>query len=457
MSADLFAEFGYGPSTSQPLRTPNQQAVASQTGSSSIPDFNPLDHPSTPQFSYPLNEPAALHTRQWTAINNATPVDNDFGDFEPPQHDNGNEVLFDAMLDSFPDDGSDDWGEFETAEASPDQPHTIPSIKKQKYISTPASKIVQRSEPSRGTQEIPNLLDSFDTFALDDKAHASTNRKTTRMILVDDDGLTLGSGPLQSQPSRPTLPVEEEPFEEWGDFTDGPMGATQPSFSKTSIQQTTMASRESGEPPASHVRPTNIPPPSILLEIFPQLFERLRQKGAEAKKNVRQKEGLDAVALSILCTLKVVARVVAGRTLRWKRDTILSQSMRIGPARSGKTGGMKLSTVNKNEDIKEQQEAVDVVKMWRDRAALFNSVIQAAGKRPVQVILENTRVTTVTAGQGAIKASHACALCGLRRDERIPKVDENVEDSFGEWWTEHWGHTDCRLFWKDNMGLLGQR
>jgi hypothetical protein len=75
----------------------------------------------------------------------------------------------------------------------------------------------------------------------------------------------------------------------------------------------------------------------------------------------------------------------------------------------------------------------------------------------VQVVLENTRVTTAMASQGAIKAPHACALCGLKRDERIPKIDENVEDSFGEWWTEHWGHTECRQFWEDNMGLLGQR
>jgi hypothetical protein len=131
--------------------------------------------------------------------------------------------------------------------------------------------------------------------------------------------------------------------------------------------------------------------------------------------------------------------------------------MKIGPARAGKSGGMKLNTVNKNEDIKEQQEAVDVIAMWRERAALFNSVIQASGRRPVQIVSENTRVMTATAAQGAIKASHACALCGLKRDERLPKFDEGVEDSFGEWWTDHWGHTDCRLFWENNMGMLRQR
>jgi hypothetical protein len=118
---------------------------------------------------------------------------------------------------------------------------------------------------------------------------------------------------------------------------------------------------------------------------------------------------------------------------------------------------MKLSTVNKNESIKEQQEAVDVLTMWRDQAALFNSVIQASGRQPIHAIAENARVVTATAAQGAIKAPHACALCGLKRDERLPKIDENVQDSFGEWWVEHWGHSECKGFWEKNMGLLAQR
>jgi hypothetical protein len=60
--------------------------------------------------------------------------------------------------------------------------------------------------------------------------------------------------------------------------------------------------------------------------------------------------------------------------------------------------------------------------------------------------------------EGAIKASHPCALCALKRDERILRVDEgDVNDSFGEWWTEHWGHTGCRIFWERNKDLLLQR
>ncbi|KAJ0420055.1 hypothetical protein BJY00DRAFT_285189 [Aspergillus carlsbadensis] len=476
MSADLFAEFGYGPSTSHPSRTSTQQTIVSRTGAL-IPDFDTADQASTSQLSNSLNGPSPSYKQQQTPHDYSTHFEfNGFGGFEQPQQpSNGNDVLFDATLESFSDDGSDDWGEFETAEAPPTQSHSK-LREKQEAINASESKVSHGSQPSRGAEAIPNLLDSLDTLSINERPSPNNVRPNKKLI---DDNSMMGGRSSQSQLSRPKIPMQEEPFEEWGDFTDGPMEASQPSDSKADTQQISSKSRElpqstkaalgSGvgttqlhktvtqSSPASHVRPTNIPPPSILLELFPQLFERLRQEGTETKKKAQQKETLDAVALSILRTLKAVARVVAGRTLRWKRDTILSQSMRIGPARSGKVGGMKLSTVNKNEDIKEQQEAVDVINLWRDRAALFNSVIQSAGRRPVQVVLETTRVMTATAGQGAIKASHACALCGLKRDERIPKLDENVEDSFGEWWTEHWGHTECKHFWEDNMGLLGQR
>lgn len=134
--------------------------------------------------------------------------------------------------------------------------------------------------------------------------------------------------------------------------------------------------------------------------------------------------------------------------------------MRIGPARAGKSSGMKLNAVNKHEDVKEEQDAVDVLALWRERAALFNAVVQSAGLRPIPTVAGPAALKVVTAKprQGALKAAHACALCALKRDERVLRVDEeDVQDSFGEWWTDHWGHTGCRLFWEANHGLLGQR
>jgi hypothetical protein len=121
---------------------------------------------------------------------------------------------------------------------------------------------------------------------------------------------------------------------------------------------------------------------------------------------------------------------------------------------------MKLSAVNKHEEVKEEQDAVDVLTLWRERASLFNAVVQAAGLKPIPAVSGPAalRVVVARAEQGGIKAGHACAVCALRRDERVVRVDEEVvQDSFGEWWTEHWGHTGCKVLWEENRGLLMQR
>ncbi|KAL4950079.1 hypothetical protein BDW69DRAFT_172882 [Aspergillus filifer] len=468
MSADLFAEFGNGAPTSQPSKAARQQPAPSQAGSL-IAGLDAFEDATLPQTSSShLNAPTSFQAQNKTQGYTF----DDFGEFELPQNDN-DEVLFDATLETFSGYEDDDWGEFESAQFPGHQfgqTHAQKPLKTPKAVTPPTTKFIQSSQPPTGHPGTVDLLGPFDSLTVDDKP--TTTQKPSAHTLIDDIPTKERAN---VQPPRKPLPLEEDSFEDWGDFTDGPVEtsgskATEPKRAPSNngqAQTPKAGSQARGMPqtlkltaqsrPTGHVRPTNIPPPSILLELFPQLFERLRQEGTEAKKNLQGREALDSVALAIICTLKAVARVVAGRTLRWKRDAILSQSMRIGPARAGKAGGMKLNTVNKNEDIKEKQEAVDVLNLWRDRAAVFNSVIQAAGRRPVQAVAENTRVTTATASQGAIKASHACALCGLKRDERVPKLDENVEDSFGEWWTEHWGHTECRLFWEDNSSLLGQR
>ncbi|KAL3474191.1 hypothetical protein BJX99DRAFT_183889 [Aspergillus californicus] len=479
MSADLFAEFGYGASTDQPSRTSRQHAIPSQAGSQLISGLNAFEDFTPFQSSSHLNEPNRLSGPSRTINSQSSHFNDfgDFGDFEQPQSGNGNDVLFDAVLERLSDDGSDDWGEFESASAeAPGGPSLKAPIGISRAVDNSSPKVLRSSAPPRGVSGNQDLLDSLEFFSI--KTQPTANHNSHERSNIDDKSVEEKN---RLQATSPKAPVQDEFFEEWGDFTDGPIETSRTSSSNNNangrraskrigdLAQTTKATAitEGRMPPTptsmgktltvDDVRPTNIPPPSILLELFPQLFERLRQEGAEAKKKVQNKDDLEAVALSIFCTIKAAARVVAGRALRWKRDAILSQSMRIGPARSGKAGGMKLSTVNKNEGIKEQQEAVDVINMWRDRAALFNSVIQAAGRRPVQVILEDSRVVTTPASQGAIKASHACALCGLKRDERLPRVDEKVEDSFGEWWAEHWGHTECRRFWEDNKSLLGQR
>ncbi|KAJ5765427.1 hypothetical protein N7520_004986 [Penicillium odoratum] len=259
--------------------------------------------------------------------------------------------------------------------------------------------------------------------------------------------------------------THEDDFEDWGDFADGP--ATPP----ISKQKPKPASSKSATPildprsfisstpsPTPTVRPTNIPPPSVLLSLLVEILSALQKEALKAQPRSTPPAQKESIAIKIHTTLTTSARIIAGRSLRWKRDTILSQSMRIGPA--GKPGGMKLSTVNKHEDVKESQDAVDVLRLWRERAVLFNAVVQGVGRKPVPVFTDPTalKVVLARAEEGAIKASHACALCALKRDERVLRVDEgDVNDSFGEWWTEHWGHTGCRLFWESNRALLLQR
>ncbi|GLA68018.1 hypothetical protein AtubIFM55763_000280 [Aspergillus tubingensis] len=459
MSADLFAEFGMGAAPPPSQRGSSQQSAGFQS-TSLIPDLDAFEESFTGPSSIP-NRTATKSPQfddSWDDSAFAAPSTSGLTQYGP-----GNDVLFDATLESAPDDESDDWGEFESADVPATKPPANAGLQSHKVMKEPKpTPVAKQPAPS-------NLLDSL---SLSDDIPPSSKRKPAAKRMVPE-------ARKKELPSlKPALSTQEDPFEDWGDFVDGPptvpsqtgtSGATasvtraprkevQPPNSTVGPSKTTSSFPTSSHPTtADQVRPTNIPPPSVLLELFPRLLDELRQDATKARKEMQQKEQLENTATLIIYTLKTAARVVAGRSLRWKRDSILSQSMRIGPARSGKSGGMKLNTVNKNEDIKEKQQAVDVLSMWRDRTAIFNSVVQATKRQPVQVIQENTRVTTLPASQGALKAPHACALCGLKRDERLPKVDEQVEDSFGEWWTDHWGHTDCRHFWERNRGLLGRR
>ncbi|RHZ74926.1 hypothetical protein CDV55_108705 [Aspergillus turcosus] len=455
MSADLFAEFGYEAPSGPPSNVPGSQA------NSLIPDLDiPEDVVSSDpqtnaqdQFSSSHEEQSQAPANQFAlALNTDFPELQDYGD--------GSNVLFDATLEPMPDDEDEDedWGEFESAESATGQSQSAGRFQQRDRL------LDSQSRP----KDAPTLLDVMDTLSIVDSKPPNTSKPAVGQSIDEPRSHIKAVAPI-AVPD----PAPDDSFEDWGEFIDGPPTEVKPvkfqsssgsrspqakiAQARTAVLTSPTFTMTGEKVSESQIRPTNIPPPSVLLELFPRLFEQLREEATKARRGLQQEDQVETAASLVLCTLKVVARVVAGRTLRWKRDTILSQSMRIGPARSGKPGGMKLSTVNKNESIKEQQEAVDVLTMWRDQAALFNSVIQASGRQPIQAIAENARVVTATAAQGAIKASHACALCGLKRDERLPKIDENVQDSFGEWWVEHWGHSECKEFWEKNMSLLAQR
>lgn len=203
-------------------------------------------------------------------------------------------------------------------------------------------------------------------------------------------------------------------------------------------------------PSSDESRPSNIPSPAILFQILPRIFAEVAELG-------HPQDPMQCCA-AILQAYRVASHLIAGRALRWKRDNILSQNTKIGPAAAGgKGGGMKLAALDKTETLKEEREIAEVVRAWERDAHLFNSMVHRAGiKGSFMRLSEKLRPRTLK-GVGVLVSQRACALCGLKRDERVPEVDIDVDDSFSEFWIEHWGHRDCRDFWHRYQTLLIQR
>ena len=202
--------------------------------------------------------------------------------------------------------------------------------------------------------------------------------------------------------------------------------------------------------------PTNVPPPSILLSVAVSDVQNVLPR-IKAVADMAGNKGLEFLQRCI-SNLHATARILAGRKLRWKRDKILSQSMSIGQA--GKQGGMKLTVVDKGESRREDQEAAELLKVWKQQVGplrSFLSTLYSGPKVSLPGIADSMPVRVGQPADGAVQAPKACFLCGLKRDERVNNVDVNVEDSFGEWWVEHWGHLDCCQFWAEQKDSLPHR
>lgn len=159
----------------------------------------------------------------------------------------------------------------------------------------------------------------------------------------------------------------------------------------------------------------------------------------------------------------VAARIITGRKLRWKRDTFLAQGMSIGQAGRAGAGGMKLTAIDRSESTKEDREAADVVRAWKEQVGRLRSVVASVNGKDergrsvgaIPEIAETMPIRTAKELEGVIAAPKSCALCGLKRNERIGKVDVDVEDSFGEWWVDQLSmHRACRNFWEEHKENL---
>ncbi|KAF2721711.1 hypothetical protein K431DRAFT_320181 [Polychaeton citri CBS 116435] len=219
--------------------------------------------------------------------------------------------------------------------------------------------------------------------------------------------------------------------------------------------------------------PTNIPPPVLLLGLFPALLsttqtvllEPFIKLPSEQRHVLLNQAAVQTFITGILATATVLGHVIAGRKQRWKRDQILAQSMRIGA--SGR-GGMKLAGIDRSEAAKEDREVLDTVRVWKQHVGRLKSIVSTLssgglwkghGNPPaVPELNEAIPVKALKAAEGGIAAPHQCALCGLRREERVVKVDIDVDDSFGEWWLEGTNmHNVCWRFWENQKGNMYQR
>lgn len=339
--------------------------------------------------------------------------DNDWGDFT------GSTVLFDTEKMTTIDDSHDQQdhaNQLQPIESSSNKPLKVSLFPIASQVTTTRESIAARREPSN-----PYDFDQAEDWA---------------PMVVQDPLLPASTSTL----TAPTANAHKKK-------TSGPIVQT----------------RNMGPPPS------NIPPPSVLLSLFTKVFDSLPRglrtvinpnNASSEKLEPLDQPQIDQIKAALSAT-RAAARIVAGRKLRWKRDTLLAQSMKIGPA--GKCGGMKLTGVDKSENHREDQEAVEGLSVWRKQVGPLRSIMSTLNARlpgnalSLPELSEIMPIRVVKPSEGAVTAPKCCFLCGIKRDERVSKVDVNVEDSFDEFWAEHWGHIDCVLFWKNYEKLLPHR
>lgn len=440
-----------------------------------------------------------------------------------PKKDADADVLFDADdFDGAPPESEDDFGDFETGEEKVQAPGTasIPaqtsmadliSIDFGTNAAQPASAPLATSVSSSSRKEPPAQLlstlniNSINSSSLSPSAlypqaprspsfsdrnpfpglAVTTPVSSTFPTELKDDDKEKSPTPITAWPEAQSA-TDKDDWDAFADFppdassaTPGqsgvssnwdwdavaaPKAATPRPSSKSS--QRKVSSEDAIGPP-----PTNVPPPSILLSVFPEVLDdidaKLYKPTAAQTPAAKSRIYADPATLDylsgFLALATVAARILAGRKKRWSRDKFLSQSMSISAA--GSKGGMKLTGVDKAQTAREDREAADVVGIWRDHVGKLRSSVAAAniGIQKQIVKLEPLKIPeindhmAVTTAKFVPTAPRPCVVCGLKRDERVKGVDLDVEDSFGEWWIEHWGHKTCRNFWLGNEEKLRSR
>ena len=453
MSSDLLKEFGSpdaNPLSAFPIQNSENKAFTDED------EFGDFEHPENETVTHAQSSSPSPNVKYSVGSNQigVQPRKPDEGYRNPYIHSSITEVQH-ASNDK------DDWGDFsqqsimfdadveatrqkkgaeQTVIVQP-RPGEPTDVLLESTTATKASNstsLIPTATGVNGGQGPPNptkarLQSSIDASSRQDGAEKATNIETTT---ADDD-------------------------EPWADFEAAETAKPQPKPSNAPPSRALKAAGTSKLGPP----PSNIPPPSILLHVIAAIFRSLATdlKTVQSHGPVDQPSTLSPLH-NLLSTIRAAARILAGRKLRWKRDTLLSQSMKIGPAHSGKAGGMKLAGVDKAESRREDQEADEALQVWRQQAGPVRSTIAALngqlpeyGRFKMVDIADNMPIRQGKPSEGVVAAPKCCFVCGIKRDERLAKVDVDVEDSFGEWWVEHWGHADCVAFWENHKGSLQQR
>lgn len=395
-------------------------------------------------------------------------------------------VLFDADDPSEADDDDDDFGDFESGPTISISNVVSPSAaQKESEVSMPNMDLLGLEEPVRpkslgqvGRTRSASLR-AADQILGPPKHSPSNSMSHNEGNLIDDnpwaDFEAEPPKPFQSG-AAPSSAITGAEDDTWDDFEEAEPQDKPPFDIPVSAANASSGIAAPRLAPATEslVPPTNIPPPVLLLSIFPTIFSSaqdalfapLSRLDTAQRQELLSHHASHQFLRSYLNSAMTLAHIIAGRKLRWKRDQILSQSMRIGPAAAGGKGGMKLTGVDKSEVAKEEREVLDAVRSWKGQAGKLRGAVSTAASSsrdsvkfpPVPDISETMPVKTLKSIEGGFVAPHPCALCGLKREERVQKVDIDIDDSFGEWWVNGMDmHVTCKTWWEENRAKLRSR
>jgi len=390
-------------------------------------------------------------------------IEDDFGDFEDAEADTSTNVQFSdsppnatktigTLLD-FEEDGSESMNLTDQP-----RPTSMPTLKNEPVTGF-ALHSTRNVEPLALTTVEDDDWGNFEDgghaptiSAMNATAGASPGLPIDHVTISLSQPATIVEPPRQVAEGSKTIsqksPATDDEFDAWDEFEDG-VPAVQPTAeSGTRIGKQNRFAQMAEKPPVRRERPINVPPPAVLLSLCTKVWPLLAARAGLS-------QNIEDVGVAALRTYRVSARIISGRAQRWKRDTNLAQSMRIGAA--GRSGGMKLAALDKSESRKEDQEAEEAITSWTRASHIMGAAMIKAKIQKPTISLSTKLGVRIATGPDVLNANHVCPICGLKRNERINGVDVDVSDTFGDFWIEHWGHSDCCLWWEQYNQLLEQR